>query len=107
MSCCTNKILSAIKVLFCLNSSHSLWCNEKSVLTLSNFSRFFNSFSLILLKFNPAVIDDLNHSLSFSFFGFIVAFLLTIQSGEIIYDSRLVVSSSKPLSVSFNVSIAC
>ena len=39
-----------------------------------------------------AIIDHWKHLLSFSLFGFIVAFLLAIQSGDIMYDSALLMS---------------
>ena len=38
------------------------------------------------------MIDHWKHLLSFLFFGFIVGFLFANQSGEIMYDSALLIS---------------
>ena len=104
--CDTYRTLRAIELFSCSKFLQSLWCDEKSLSTLPNFDNFLNYFSWIILLFNPAIIDHWKH-LSFSFSGFIVAFFLAIQLGDIIYDSALItLLGINSLPLSFDVSCA-
>ena len=87
-----NKILRAITLLFCSNFFQSFDCNGNSIPFPLYWSKkkktryfFWMITNPIFSWFNTIASAYLKHSSS-SFFGFIVALLCFIQSGESIYD---------------------